>query len=115
MLIKGTRLSKKNDFDTIFKKGKSVKSSFLILKFLQNGLKINRFAFMVSKKVSLKAVVRNKIRRRLSESVRDFRKETEAGVDVIFVTLPTIKEKRFIEIKEEVNNLLTKIISKNKI
>jgi ribonuclease P protein component len=110
MLVKNNKISKKNDFDYIFKNGKSAKSVFFILKFIQNSLKANRFAFMVSKKVSPKAVIRNKVRRRLSESVKEFKKETEKGMDVIFVALPAIKEKSFAEIKEETAKLLKKII-----
>jgi len=115
MLVENNRISKKKDFDNIFKNGKSARGAFLILKFLQNNLKINRFAFVVSKKVSPKAVVRNKIRRRLSESIKEFNNQSEGGVDIIFVALPKIKDKNFSEIKEETNNLLSKIISKNKI
>jgi len=114
MLVKNSRISKKKEFDDIFKKGKSTRGTFFILKFLKNDLKLNRFAFMVSKKISLKAVVRNKIRRRLSEAVKEFRTESDKGVDVVFLTLPAIKDKSFSEIKTETDKFLEKIISKNK-
>jgi len=108
MSIKKNRINKKKDFEKIFKNGKSAKGSFLVLKFLPNKIDVNRFAFIVSKKVSTKSVVRNKIRRRLSESVKDFVDEKNNTMDFIFIALPKIKAKNFWEIKEEVKSLLKK-------
>jgi len=102
-------ISKKKDFDNIFKKGKSIKGVFLLLRFMQNDLKFNRFAFIVSKKVSAKAVLRNKVRRRLSEAIKEFNKSGENGLDLVFIALPKIKEKNFAEIQAEVKNILSKV------
>lgn len=113
MSNKTNKISKKKDFDNIFKKGKSAKGVFLILRFIKNDLETNRFAFIVSKKVSLKAVIRNKIRRRLSESIKEFKKISGKGIDAVFVALPKIKDKSFLEIKEEINILLSKAMPKN--
>ena len=107
MLAKVTKIGKKKDFDVIFKKGKSANGVFLILKFVKNNLKTNRFAFIVSKKVSPKAVVRNKIRRRLFESVKEIKGGLES-LDFIFIALPKIKDKNFSEVKTEVEKLLSK-------
>jgi ribonuclease P protein component len=109
MIKQNTKISKKKDFDDIFKKGKAIKGSFLIIRFLRNNKDRSRFAFIVSKKVSLKAVDRNKIRRRLSEAVKKY-KEILAGTDIIFIVLPQAKLKSFLEIKEEITVLLNKII-----
>jgi ribonuclease P protein component len=108
MVIKNNRISKKKDFDYIFKKGKNISGVLLILKFIKNNLGNNRFAFIINKKVSSKAIVRNKIRRRISETVKIF-KNNENGLDIVFIALPAIRDKNFIEIKEEVNTLLSKI------
>lgn len=107
--MKKERISKKKDFDNVFKNGKSVKGRFLILKFAKNNLSSNRTAFIISKKISSKAVVRNKIRRRIQESVRLFKKEAGGGFDAIFIALPKIREKNFFEIKNEAQALLAKI------
>jgi len=107
MPVKKNRINKKKDFEKIFKNGKSAKGSFLVLKFLPNAVGVNRFAFIVSKKVSAKSVVRNKIRRRLSESVKDYIEEKDS-TDFVFIALPKIKEKNFWDIKTEVNVLLKK-------
>ena len=70
MLAREARLKKNKDFEQIFKKGKSVKGDFLLLKIVKNKLNKNRFAAIVSQKVSKKAIIRNKIRRRIAEIIR---------------------------------------------
>lgn len=102
------RIKKKKDFDLIFKKGASFKNSFLILRVIKNNLDQTRFGFVVSQKVSKKAVVRNKIRRRLSEVIKNGFKNTKTGIDIIFISLPGIDKKEFSEIKEAVRDLLAK-------
>ena len=72
MLSKINRIKKKKDFEIIFKKGKSFKNKLFILRFIKNNLNQNRFGFVVSQKVSKKAVVRNKVRRRLAEIIKSY-------------------------------------------
>jgi ribonuclease P protein component len=109
MKNKDGRINKKKDFDNIFKNGRSAKGSFLLLKFAKNDLEILRKAFLVSKKVSSKAVIRNKVRRRLQESLRLFGQDKLRGLDIVLVALPKIKEKNFFQINEELVSLLKKI------
>ena len=100
MLDKENRLRKKRDFEAIFKKGRSFKESFLILKIVKNSLEASRFGFIVSQKVSKNAVVRNKIRRRLSEAIRLNLKDIKKGIDAVLIALPSIKSKTYPEIKD---------------
>lgn len=102
-------INKKKDFDNVFKNGKNIKGFFLIVKHIENGLKNNRFAFLISKKVSKKAVIRNKIKRRLLESVKNFKTSKNLFKDIVFIATPKIKEKNFFEIQDEVNNILSKV------
>jgi ribonuclease P protein component len=109
MLAKLNRIKKKKDFETIFKKGKSLKSGFLVLRALKNDLKQNRFAFVVSQKVSKKATARNKVRRRLSEIIKTNLKNIKDGFDIVFVALPGIEKKEFLEIKVAAEKLLNHV------
>jgi ribonuclease P protein component len=109
MLPKDNRIKKKNDFELIFNKGRTFKNSFFILKVLSNDLKINRFAFVISKKVSKKAVERNKIRRRIVSFLEANLHNFKEGLDVIFIVLPQAKNKSFAQIKEATENI-TKIL-----
>ena len=83
-LPKHNRLKRKKDFESVFKKGKAVKGDFLFVRYLKNSLGFPRFAFVVSSKVSKKAVVRNRIRRILSEAARMELKNIEPR-DIIMI------------------------------
>jgi len=63
---------------------------------------------MVPKKVSKKAVERNLIKRRIYESLEK-KYLQKNGLDILIVTLPTILEKPFKEIKAEIDKT-TKIL-----
>jgi ribonuclease P protein component len=108
MLPKINRIKKKKDFEEIFKKGASFKNSLLILKVVKNNFNESRFGFIVSQKVSKKAVVRNKIRRRLSEIIKAEFNNIKSGLDLVFISLNGIEKREFFEIKESVASLLTK-------
>ncbi|MCX6720067.1 MAG: ribonuclease P protein component, partial [Candidatus Staskawiczbacteria bacterium] len=100
MLPKINRIKNKKDFEVIFRKGINFKNSLFILKFLKNDLGKNRFGFVVSQKVSKKAVIRNKVRRRLVEAVKKENEKIKIGTDLVFIALPGIEKKEFSEIKE---------------
>ncbi len=108
MLPKKNRLKKKKDFDKVLKEGKSFKEKALVLKVRKNNIKINRFGFVVSKKVSKKAVKRNQIKRRLREIVRKKTKDYKKSFDLVFIALPGLELMKFPEIKEVTQNLLKK-------
>ncbi len=108
MLPQVNRLKKEKDFDKVFKKGKSFKNSFLILRILQNNLKESHFGFIVSKKVSKKAILRNKIKRRLRDIIRQNIKNIKKGIDVVLIVLPGLEKNNFLETKEILNTLLKK-------
>jgi ribonuclease P protein component len=132
MLPTINRLKKKKDFERVFKKGKSFKKDFLSIRISQNNLNKIRFGFIVSQKISKKAFVRNKIKRRLREIVRKnlsdiylvksrFAKgeagvspkakqfnQVKKGIDVVIIALPGLENKDFLEIQEMVDNLFKK-------
>ncbi|TSC95016.1 MAG: ribonuclease P protein component [Parcubacteria group bacterium Licking1014_1] len=102
------RLRKKRDFEAVFKKGRSFKESFLILRTAKNNLEPSRFGFIVSQKVSKKAVVRNKIKRRLREAVMSNIKNIKKGIDIVLIALPGIESKTYSETKEILSGLFKK-------
>lgn len=110
MLFRENRLKNKKDFEKIFEQGKGFKQDFLFLKIIENNLKKARFGFVVSKKVSKKAVVRNKIKRRLREIVRNKLKQEQIkiGIDGVLVALQGIDEKEFEEIEKIIDTLFNK-------
>ena len=109
MLSKANRLRKEKDFEKLFKKGKSFRNGFLILKIVQNNLEESRFGFIVSQKVSKKAALRNKIKRRIRAVARQNIKKIRKGIDVALIALPGLEKKNFLETKEILNALLKNI------
>ncbi len=108
MLSKTNRLRGKKDFEEVFKTGDTYRSAFLTLRVLKNSSGPVRFGFVVSTKVSKSAVVRNKIKRRLSESVRSLLLKKKTGADVAVIALPSAEKKGFSEINEAVESLFKK-------
>lgn len=126
MFRRENRLQKERDINRVFKKGKGFKEDFLFLKLLKNDLGENRFAIVVSRKVAKKAILRNKIRRRLREAIKNRasirskgedeglsliakkKEETKVGLDIILVVLPGFGEKEPGEIKKSLAKLFLK-------
>jgi len=122
MLPKTNRLKKNKDFKQVFKKGQFFKEDFLTLKILSKNenkkdfsmidSKNNRFGFIVSSKVSKKAVLRNKIKRWLKAAILPyFNKKNikeQKIIDMIIIVKPGIKIKNFQEVKETIDKLFKK-------
>ena len=108
MLPKDNRLSRKKDFERIAKNSRIARGQFLVLKFVPNGMDVSRFGFIVSKKVSNKAVVRNKVKRRLREAVKDILPSIKKGYDIAIFAQKAIIEKNFEEISRDVEGALLK-------
>jgi len=109
MLPQKNRLTKKRDFDEVFLKGKSRKGDFLIFKSKKNGLKNPRVGFIVSKKVSNKANVRNKVKRKLRACVLAKLEIIKNPTDIVIIALPSSKNKEFLEMQKAVSDFLRAI------
>ncbi len=108
MLPKNNRLKNKKDFDRVFKEGSGFKNNFLALKAVKNNINASRFGFVVSQKVSKKAVVRNKIKRRLREIVKKKLDTVKKGIDVVLIVFPSLNDKDFSETQKIANDILKK-------
>lgn len=108
MLCNRNRLRKKREVERVLKEGKGFKEEFLILKVKKNKLEELRFGFIVSQKVSKKAVVRNKIKRRLREVVKEEIKGIKKGFDIILIALPKTETKDFQDIRKTIEKLFKK-------
>lgn len=99
------RLKKKNDFDQVFKRGKAVAGSFLFIKFAKNDTGDTRAAFIIPARVAKKAIVRNRIKRVLSECFRINLSKISESYDVI--TVVTLGTDALVErIREDFLNTL---------
>lgn len=77
---KELRLRRRRDFDSVFKGGRVMAHRLLMCRSVPNRLPHNRYGFVTSKRLG-GAVVRNRVRRRLRESVRAM--PTRPGWDVV--------------------------------
>jgi len=85
MLSNKFRLRRKEEVESVFKKGGSVVAPGLILRFLPNSLPHSRVAVLVGKKLARRAVDRNRIRRRVREVARLHFDKIPTGFDLLIV------------------------------
>ena len=100
-------LKKNQDFQMVYKKGKSVAGKHMVLFVLKNNRAKNRLGISASKKVG-KAVVRNRCRRRLKEAYRLIESDMLEGYDIVILPRAPIIEADFAEIKSGMRHLLRK-------
>lgn len=109
MLPKKYRLTREKDFEHTFKKGKSFFIRELGVKCLPNNLPHSRIGIVVSNKISKKATERNKIKRRLRETIRLALPQIKAPVDLLIITRPTIVDLDYHGIESHLTNCLKKL------
>ena len=107
MLPSRHRLKKNYQFDYIYRKGRKISGKNLMLVFTEIRGAALKIGFSVSNKVG-KAVVRNRVRRRLRESVRAYLPRLRRGYHCVFTARPEITEKDFAGISEEIGFLFRK-------
>jgi len=110
MLPKKSRLDLKKDFPEIRRNGKLLRGrlfDFLFQKLAADFFPPT-FAFIVSKKIDKRAAKRNRIKRLLSETVRNFLPQLKPGIKGVFLAKKEILEKNFAEIRNEVEAIFKK-------
>lgn len=108
MLAKRYRLVKDKDFDRVFKKGNYFSNEFIALKAVKNNLKISRFGFIVSLKISKKSIIRHRVRRRIQEIIRLNLLKIKPGFDAIILVRPGIIDKTYSQIERVLINVFKK-------
>jgi ribonuclease P protein component len=99
------RLRLNTDFQRVRQEGKSWANRLVVLCALPNDLEYSRFGFAVSKRIG-KAVVRNRVRRRMREAVRLRRASIADGWDMIFISRSAIADVTYAEISGAIEDLL---------
>ncbi len=108
MLPLKNRLKKEKEFQLVFNHGRFIASDLLFIRFLDNGINEIRVGFIVSKKVSKKAVLRNRIKRVLREVIRNKMGRMKKNVDMIIVAKGKISKSEPGEIGDSLEELLKK-------
>ena len=102
-----TSLKKNWEFQLVYKKGKSLANKHIVMFVLKNDKGINRLGISASKKNG-KAVVRNKLRRRLKEAFRALQPDILTGYDIVILPRADMAEAGFQEVKSSTKHLLRK-------
>lgn len=101
-------LKKQNDFDRVFKTGEVFGNKAFVMYYFKNNSEINRIGIIVSKKVSKKSVVRNKIRRRIKESYRLNQDFFKRGYDIIIIAKQPCKDEDYNHLEKSLKHLFYK-------
>lgn len=100
-------IKESKDFDKILKKKNQYSSKYTYIYINDNDLNNYRFGICVSKKLG-KAVVRNKIKRRVKDII-DKSKLQFASKDYIIILKKSASSAKYLELKEDIINILKKI------
>lgn len=100
MLAKKYRLKKSGDIKSVLKFGRTLREGFLTLKVKENNLAGSRFAFLISLKISKKATVRNRLRRKLSEAVLLNLPNIPKNIDAVLIVTSDFSHKTAEELKK---------------
>ena len=66
-------------------KAKTISAKHFTLKTASSNLSYSRFAFVISKKVDTRAVVRNRIKREMTNSIQSIMDKIGSGKDMLFI------------------------------
>ena len=100
---KKEKQKKKDDFQAIYKAGKSVPERYIVLFYRKNDLPYSRTAFLASKKVG-NSIQRNRAKRLMKESYRLNAEKFLEGYDLIFIARNTINGKKQKDVEKSLLN-----------
>lgn len=104
MLAKKRRITTSRDFRRVYRSGNKKSGRFLKLYYLENNHGSTRFGYSISKKVG-KAVIRNRLKRRLRAICQQHLASFQPGIDVVLVARERAVEASYDELEKEVLNL----------
>lgn len=113
MLAKKNCLTGQKNFARVMKLGRGVNDPLFLIKVLPNNLKDSRFGIVISNKVSKKATLRNRLKRQIRFLIFLKLIQFKEPLDVVIITRPEIKDKKYSEIKEKFFLTIEKLIKKN--
>lgn len=109
MLPKINRLSSDSDFKRVFSSGRMLENQFFRIKFLKNQKNVNRFGFIVSNKISKKAVLRNTIKRRLRSICRSLTEKSKDSFDIVIWPKTNSIKLKYLFFSNNLQDLLKKL------
>jgi len=109
MLKRIYRITKAEDYRRIYRQGSKIYNPFFILRCLSNQKSVGRFGVIISKKVAKKAVLRNRLKRQITEIIRLTRPGVLSGYDCSLICLPRVKEADYATLRRNWGKILDKM------
>lgn len=97
------RLRTRQDFASVYRRGRSYRSGLLTVRVLRTSLSVSRFGFAVGRSVG-NAVVRNRIKRRLREVVRSL--PVASGWDLVLNARKGAEQAQYLQLRSTAAELL---------
>ena len=98
------RVRDNSRFQEIRRRGKAYSSRFVVLCVLENSLPYSRFGFSVSRRIG-NAVLRNRVKRRMRESVRLRMDQIQPGWDCVVIARSPIRKANYGQIDDTFSRL----------
>lgn len=95
---------KNQDFQVVYRKGKSYANKYLVMYVLENHTEENRLGISVSKKVG-NSVVRHRVTRLIRESYRLQESNFQKGYDIVVIARNSANGKSYQEIESALTHL----------
>jgi ribonuclease P protein component len=109
VLKKINRIGTKKEFEEVKEKGRTYQAPLLAMVIFKKEDEEKKFGLVVSKRISKKAVIRNKIRRAVYEALRKQLGKISNGVRGIVLVRTAIVGKRAEEIEREIEEIIKKL------
>ena len=98
------RLRRTEDFARLRQEGVTTQNRYLLMSWLPNGLTHNRYGLITSGRVG-GAVVRNRTRRLLRETIRALNSQLRSGFDVVFVVRQSLVQQPYDTVRRIVTQM----------
>ena len=98
-------ITRPKEYALVYARGGSWSGDLVVVRAMPNGLPVSRCGFSVSKKVG-KAVIRNKVKRRFREIMRQL--PLKSGWDIVLVARPEVAVADYASIRKMAEELLAR-------
>lgn len=109
MLKRINRLTRKRDFDNVYRHGSRLAGNYVVLRTVNNHKTTFRVGIAVPTKVNKLATIRNRHKRHIRETIKEIIARLPTGWDVIIVVNRGVKERQeWSKFREEIRTLFRK-------
>lgn len=105
-------IKESKDFDNIIKTGRYLKNKYYIIYYKEKSKDYYRFGLSVGKKISNKAVIRNKLKRRLKSIIDNNKNYYQKSKDYIIIMTRNCLEAPYEELEKSFLNIINQIDKK---